>query len=91
MYRLENSEQTDPVAVSSDYISEYLKQGGMNPANKILVEIDLEEASSDNLAEHLKVLIALWQKQLKTAKPPNQLFGLVIRLFKEYLITKSSL
>ena len=56
MYRLETSEQTDPVAVSSDYISEYLKQGGMNPANKMLIEIDLEEASSDDLAEHLKVL-----------------------------------
>ncbi|GHM24138.1 hypothetical protein EBZU44_26820 [Enterobacter cloacae] len=39
----------------------YLKQGGMNPANKMLIEIDLEEASSDDLAEHLKVLIALWQ------------------------------
>ena len=48
MYRLETSEQTDPVAVSSDYISEYLKQGGMNPANKMLIEIDLEEASSDD-------------------------------------------
>jgi hypothetical protein len=50
--------------VSSDYISEYLKQGGMNPANKMLIEIDLEEASSDDLAEHLKVLIALWQSDL---------------------------
>lgn len=74
MYRLETSEQTDPVAVSSDYISEYLKQGGMNPANKMLIEIDLEEASSDDLAEHLKVLIALWQKHLKTPKPPKRKF-----------------
>ncbi|MFS3490633.1 DUF6387 family protein, partial [Escherichia coli] len=56
MYRLENTPQEENVSVSSDYISEYLKQGGLNPANKMLIEIDLEEASSDDLAEHLKVL-----------------------------------
>ncbi|EAA7956468.1 hypothetical protein DLG46_23425, partial [Salmonella enterica] len=85
MYRLENSEQTDPVAVSSDYISEYLKQGGMNPANKMLIEIDLEEASSDDLAEHLKILIALWQKQLKTPKPPKRKFRFGHRTFERIL------
>ncbi|HDR2160830.1 TPA: hypothetical protein QCG56_002767 [Enterobacter cancerogenus] len=85
MYRLENSEQTDPIAVSSDYISEYLKQGGMNPANKMLIEIDLEEASSDDLAEHLKVLIALWQKHLKTPKPPKRKFRFGHRTFERIL------
>ncbi|EAM5759993.1 hypothetical protein C6169_04835 [Salmonella enterica] len=85
MYRLETSEQTDPVAVSSDYISEYLKQGGMNPANKMLIEIDLEEASSDDLAEHLKVLIVLWQKHLKTAKPPKRTFRFGHKTFQRIL------
>ncbi|WP_108704806.1 DUF6387 family protein [Klebsiella oxytoca] len=85
MYRLETSEQTDPVAVSSDYISEYLKQGGMNPTNKMLIEIDLEEASSDDLAEHLKVLIALWQKHLKTAKPPKRKFRFGHKTFERIL------
>ena len=85
MYRLETSEQTDPVAVSSDYISEYLKQGGMNPANKMLIEIDLEEASSDDLAEHLKVLITLWQKHLKTAKPPKRTFRFGHKTFQKIL------
>ncbi|HCJ5565236.1 TPA: hypothetical protein NUX19_003009 [Escherichia coli] len=85
MYRLETSEQTDPVAVSSDYISEYLKQGGMNPANKMLIEIDLEDASSDDLAEHLKVLIALWQKHLKTAKPPKRKFRFGHKTFERIL------
>ncbi|HCD4774497.1 TPA: hypothetical protein NBR69_005217, partial [Klebsiella pneumoniae] len=85
MYRLETSEQTDPVAVSSDYISEYLKQGGMNPANKMLIEIDLEEASSDDLAEHLKVLIALWQKHLKTPKPPKRRFRFGHKTFERIL------
>ncbi|SAA25097.1 Uncharacterised protein [Enterobacter roggenkampii] len=85
MYRLETSEQTDPVAVSSDYISEYLKQGGMNPANKMLIEIDLEEASSDDLAEHLKVLIALWQKHLKTPKPPKRKFRFGHKTFERIL------
>lgn len=37
MYRLENSDQKDDVSVSSEYISEYLKQGGLNPANKMLI------------------------------------------------------
>ena len=64
MYRLENMPPEENVSVSSDYISEYLKQGGLNPANKMLIEIDLEEASSDDLAEHLKVLISQWQKHL---------------------------
>lgn len=85
MYRLETSEQRDPVAVSSDYISEYLKQGGMNPTNKMLIEIDLEEASSDDLAEHLKVLIALWQKHLKTPKPPKRKFRFGHRTFERIL------
>lgn len=85
MYRLETSEQTDPVAVSSDYISEYLKQGGMNPANKMLIEIDLDEASSDDLAEHLKVLIALWQKHLKTPKPPKRKFRFGHKTFERIL------
>lgn len=88
MYRLETSEQTDPVAVSSDYISEYLKQGGMNPANKMLIEIDLEEASSDDLAEHLKVLIALWQKHLKTPKPPKRKFRFGHKTFERILAYK---
>lgn len=85
MYRLETSEQADPVAVSSDYISEYLKQGGLNPANKMLIEIDLEEASSDDLAEHLKVLIALWQKHLKTPKPPKRMFRFGHKTFERIL------
>lgn len=85
MYHLETSEQTDPVAVSSDYISEYLKQGGMNPANKMLIEIDLEEASSDDLAEHLQVLIALWQKHLKTPKPPKRKFRFGHKTFERIL------
>lgn len=85
MYHLETSEQTDPVAVSSDYISEYLKQGGLNPANKMLIEIDLEQASSDDLAEHLKVLIALWQKHLKTAKPPKRTFRFGHKTFQRIL------
>lgn len=85
MYRLETSEQTDPVAVSSDYISEYLKQGGMNPTNKMLIEIDLEEASSDDLAEHLQVLIALWQKHLKTPKPAKRKFRFGHKTFERIL------
>lgn len=85
MYHLETSEQTEPVAVSSDYISEYMKQGGLNPANKMLIEIDLEQASSDDLAEHLKVLIALWQKHLKTAKPPKRTFRFGHKTFQRIL------
>ncbi|MBP0996903.1 DUF6387 family protein [Serratia fonticola] len=85
MYHLETSEQTDPVAVSSDYISEYLKQGGLNPANKMLIEIDLEQASSDDLAEHLNVLITLWQKHLKTAKPPKRTFRFGHKTFQRIL------
>nr|WP_302444083.1 DUF6387 family protein [Hafnia alvei] len=85
MYHLETSEQTDPVAVSSDYISEYLKQGGLNPANNMLIEIDLEQASSDDLAEHLNVLITLWQKHLKTAKPPKRTFRFGHKTFQRIL------
>lgn len=85
MYRLENTPQEENVSVSSDYISEYLKQGGLNPANKMLIEIDLEEASSDDLAEHLKVLIALWQKHLKTPKPPKRKFRFGHKTFERIL------
>ena len=56
MYRLENTPPEENVSVSSDYISEYLKQGGLNPANKMLIEIDLEEASSDGHKTFQKIL-----------------------------------
>ncbi len=85
MYHLETSDKTDSFTVTSDYISEYLKQGGLNPTNKMLIEIDLEEASSDDLAEHLKVLVALWQKHLKTAKPPKRTFRFGHKTFQRIL------
>lgn len=85
MYRLENTPQEENVSVSSDYISEYLKQGGLNPSNKMLIEIDLEEASSDDLAEHLKVLISQWQKHLKVPKPPEKDFRFGHKTFQKIL------
>ncbi|MBN3341605.1 hypothetical protein H5A44_04060 [Pectobacterium brasiliense] len=85
MYRLENNVPKDDVSVSSEYISEYLKQGGLNPANKMLIEIDLDEASSDDLAEHLKVLITQWQKHLKAPKPPEKDFRFGHKTFQKIL------
>ncbi|HEI2841978.1 TPA: hypothetical protein SI670_004177 [Escherichia coli] len=85
MYRLENTPPEENVSVSSDYISEYLKQGGLNPANKMLIEIDLEEASSDDLAEHLKVLISQWQKHLNVPKPPEKDFRFGHKTFQKIL------
>lgn len=85
MYRLENTPPEENVSVSSDYISEYLKQGGLNPANKMLIEIDLEEASSDDLAEHLKVLINQWQKHLKVPKPSEKDFRFGHKTFQKIL------
>ncbi|UPT56441.1 DUF6387 family protein [Dickeya zeae] len=85
MYRLENTDPKDDVSVSSEYISEYLIQVGLNPSHKMLIEIDLEEASSDDLAEHLKVLITEWQKHLKTPKPPNRIFRFGHKTFQRIL------
>ncbi|MBS0850004.1 DUF6387 family protein [Citrobacter sp. JGM124] len=85
MYRLENNTPKDNVSVSSEYISEYLKQGGLNPANKMLIEIDLDEASSDDLAEHLKVLINQWQKHLKVSKLPEKDFRFGHKTFQKIL------
>ncbi|MCD3082841.1 hypothetical protein GFK18_24140, partial [Salmonella enterica subsp. enterica serovar Enteritidis] len=81
----ENTPPEENVSVSSDYISEYLKQGGLNPANKMLIEIDLEEASSDDLAEHLKVLINQWQKHLKVPKPSEKDFRFGHKTFQKIL------
>lgn len=85
MYRLENDTPKDDVSVSSECISEYLKQGGLNPSNKMLIEIDLEEASSEDLAEHLKVLITQWQKHLKAPKPAKRDFRFGHKTFQRIL------
>lgn len=56
----------------------------------MLIEIDLEEASSDDLAEHLKVLISQWQKHLKVPKPPEKDFRFGHKTFQKILITRLS-
>jgi len=51
----------------------------------MLIEIDLDEASSDDLAEHLKVLISQWQKYLKAPKPPEKDFRFGHKTFQKIL------
>lgn len=51
----------------------------------MLIEIDLEEASSDDLAEHLKVLINQWQKHLKVPKLPEKDFRFGHKTFQKIL------
>ncbi|EJX7804684.1 hypothetical protein OEL71_004936, partial [Salmonella enterica] len=49
----------------SEYLSEYLKESGIKNLSSITVDIFLQEASTEDIIEHLKVLIPQWRKQLK--------------------------
>lgn len=48
----------------SEYLSEYLKESGIKSLSSITVDIFLQEASTEDIIEHLKVLIPQWRKQL---------------------------
>ncbi|EDM1758380.1 hypothetical protein AH553_25185 [Salmonella enterica subsp. diarizonae] len=53
----------------SEYLSEYLKESGIKNLSSITVDIFLQEASTEDIIEHLKVLIPQWKKQLKMNDP----------------------
>lgn len=53
----------------SEYLSEYLKESGIKNLSSITVDIFLQEASNEDIIEHLKVLIPQWRKQLKMNDP----------------------
>ncbi|MDH8140997.1 DUF6387 family protein [Klebsiella pneumoniae] len=53
----------------SEYLSEYLKESGIKSLSSITVDIFLQEASTEDIIEHLKVLIPQWKKQLKMNAP----------------------
>ncbi|EAN6152603.1 hypothetical protein RRM29_004422 [Salmonella enterica] len=53
----------------SEYLSEYLKESGIKNLSSITVDIFLQEASTEDIIEHLKVLIPQWRKQLKMNDP----------------------
>lgn len=53
----------------SEYMSEYLKESGIKSLASITVDIFLQEASTEDIIEHLKVLIPQWKKQLKMNDP----------------------
>lgn len=43
----------------SEFLSEYLKETSLNNLSRITVDIHLEEASTEEIIEHLKVLIPM--------------------------------
>ncbi|EJX4926747.1 hypothetical protein OD635_003706 [Salmonella enterica] len=53
----------------SEYLSEYLKESGIKNLSSTTVDIFLQEASTEDIIEHLKVLIPQWRKQLKMNDP----------------------
>ena len=53
----------------SEFLSEYLKETSLNNLSRITVDIHLEEASTEEIIEHLKVLIPQWKRQLKMKSP----------------------
>ncbi|ELY3289573.1 hypothetical protein SMW60_004901, partial [Escherichia albertii] len=53
----------------SEFLSEYLKETSLNNLSRITVDIHLEEASTEEIIEHLKVLIPQWKRQLKMTSP----------------------
>ncbi|AJB39017.1 hypothetical protein AAH340_002669 [Escherichia coli] len=53
----------------SEFLSEYLKETSLNNLSRITADIHLEEASTEEIIEHLKVLIPQWKRQLKMTSP----------------------
>ncbi|WP_254867478.1 DUF6387 family protein, partial [Salmonella enterica] len=56
----------------SEFLSEYLKQTSLKNLSRITVDIHLEEASTEEIIEHLKVLIPQWKRQLKMKAPAER-------------------
>lgn len=56
----------------SEFLSEYLKETSLNNLSRITVDIHLEEASTEEIIEHLKVLIPQWKRQLKMKAPAER-------------------
>jgi hypothetical protein len=56
----------------SEFLSEYLKETSLKNLSRITVDIHLEEASTEEIIEHLKVLIPQWKRQLKMKAPAER-------------------
>ncbi|WP_225085171.1 DUF6387 family protein [Pectobacterium colocasium] len=82
---LEDSTPKDEISVNSEYVSEYLQQGKLNPSGKMLIEIDLSEASSDDIVEHLKTLVPQWKKQMNASEPPEKDYRFGHKTFRKIL------
>ncbi|OAT75803.1 hypothetical protein A9B99_13400 [Mangrovibacter phragmitis] len=65
------TEATPEISVlsQSEFLSEYLKETSLTNLARITIDIHLEEASTEDIIEHLKVLIPQWKKQLKMNDP----------------------
>ncbi|HID5714752.1 TPA: DUF6387 family protein, partial [Klebsiella pneumoniae] len=56
----------------SEFLSEYLKETPLKNLARITVDIHLEEASTEDIIEHLKVLIPQWKRRLKMKAPADR-------------------
>lgn len=70
-------------------VSHYLKEAEVNNNGLMLVQINLAETSSEEIINHLKVMVPEWKKQLNAPTPPvkNFRFGVsTIRKILDYNI-----
>lgn len=81
----EMASETKGHGEGSEYVSQYFSEMGVNSKGSIVVTMNLMEASSDELIEHLRMLIPKWKKQLKTPEPEVRDYRFGISTLKKVL------
>ncbi|QNQ60070.1 DUF6387 family protein [Pantoea sp. MT58] len=69
----------------SPEVSQYLKEAGLNSKGAMLLEINFSAASSDEIIEHLKVMLPSWKKQLAPPEPPVRDFRFGVSTIRKIL------
>ncbi|MCL6354382.1 hypothetical protein EXT68_02485 [Pectobacterium parmentieri] len=66
-------------------VSRYLKEAEANNNGLMLVQINLAETSSEEIINHLKVMVPEWKKQLQAPEPPARDFRFGVSNLKKIL------
>lgn len=66
-------------------VSHYLKEAGLNNEGLMLVQINLAETSSEEIINHLKVMVPEWKEQLQAPEPPARDFRFGVSNLKKIL------
>jgi hypothetical protein len=72
-------------AKRSKQLAQYLREARLNDKGVMFVEINLSEGSTEDIIEHLKVMVPKWKKELKVKSPEPRDYRFGVSTIKKTL------